>query len=42
VAFIVASAQDVNARRVERYLTMAWQSGASPVVVLTKADVAER
>ncbi len=39
VAFVVASAQDVNARRVERYLTMAWQSGASPVVVLTKADV---
>ena len=40
VAFLVASAQDVNARRIERYLTMAWQSGASPVVVLTKADVA--
>jgi ribosome biogenesis GTPase len=41
VAFVVASAQDVNARRIERYLTMAWQSGAAPVVVLTKADVAE-
>jgi len=40
VAFVVASAQDVNARRIERYLTMAWQSGASPVVVVTKADVA--
>jgi ribosome biogenesis GTPase len=40
VAFVVASAQDVNARRIERYLTMAWQSGASPVVLLTKADVA--
>jgi ribosome biogenesis GTPase len=40
VAFVVASAQDVNVRRIERYLTMAWQSGASPVVVLTKADVA--
>jgi ribosome biogenesis GTPase len=40
VAFVVASAQDVNVRRVERYLTMAWQSGASPVVVLTKADIA--
>jgi ribosome biogenesis GTPase len=40
VAFLVASAQDVNARRIERYLTMAWQSGASPVIVLTKADVA--
>ena len=41
VAFVVASAQDVNVRRIERYLTMAWQSGASPVVVLTKADVAD-
>ncbi len=30
VAFVVASAQDVNARRIERYLTMAWQSGALP------------
>jgi len=40
VAFVVASAQDVNARRIERYLTMAWQSGASPVVLLTKADMA--
>jgi ribosome biogenesis GTPase len=41
VAFVVASAQDVNSRRVERYLTMAWQSGASPVVVLTKADLVD-
>src|SRR2546422_10547163 len=40
VAFIVVSAQDVNARRIERYLTMAWQSGAAPVVVLTKSDIA--
>src|SRR5713226_5815605 len=41
VAFVVASAHDVNARRMERYLTMAWQSGAAPVVVLTKSDIAE-
>jgi ribosome biogenesis GTPase len=40
VAFVVASAEDVNARRIERYLTMAWQSGAAPVVVLTKSDIA--
>jgi ribosome biogenesis GTPase len=40
IAFVVVSAQDVNARRIERYLTMAWQSGALPVVVLTKADIA--
>jgi ribosome biogenesis GTPase len=41
VAFVVAAATDVNARRIERYLTIAWQSGATPVVLLTKADIAE-
>lgn len=40
VAFVVAAATDVNVRRIERYLTIAWQSGAIPVVLLTKADVA--
>ena len=39
VSFIVVSAQDVNVRRIERYLAMAWQSGAVPAVVLTKADL---
>lgn len=33
--------QDFNAKRMERYLTLAWQSGAVPVIVLTKADLAE-
>lgn len=37
---------DFNVRRMERYLTLAWDSGASPVIVLSKADlcseVAER
>jgi ribosome biogenesis GTPase len=32
---------DLNVRRLERYLTLAWQSGAIPVVVLTKADLAD-
>jgi len=41
VAFVVAAATDVNARRIERYLTIAWQSGATPVVLLTKADIAD-
>jgi len=41
VALVVAAATDVNPRRIERYLTIAWQSGAVPVVVLTKADVTE-
>jgi ribosome biogenesis GTPase len=30
---------DFNPRRLERYLTLAWDSGATPVVVLTKADL---
>lgn len=30
---------DFNLRRIERYLTMAWESQAQPVIVLTKADV---
>ncbi|WP_243110030.1 ribosome small subunit-dependent GTPase A [Clostridium sp. E02] len=32
---------DLNVRRLERYLTQAGQSGAMPVVILTKADLAE-
>lgn len=31
-----------NARRIERMLTLAWASGARPIVVLTKRDLAER
>jgi ribosome biogenesis GTPase / thiamine phosphate phosphatase len=30
---------DFNTSRIERFLTMAWESGASPVVVLNKADL---
>jgi ribosome biogenesis GTPase len=30
---------DFNLRRIERYLVLAWESGARPVVVLNKADV---
>lgn len=29
---------DFNIRRLERYLTLAWQSGGMPIVLLTKAD----
>ena len=32
---------DFNTKRLERYMTLAWQSGATPVVVLTKADLVE-
>ena len=31
---------DFNPKRLERYLTLAWQSGATPVILLTKADLA--
>jgi len=30
-----------NLNRMERYLTLAWQSGAIPVVILTKVDITE-
>jgi ribosome biogenesis GTPase len=30
---------DFNPRRIERYLVVAWESGATPVVVLNKADL---
>ena len=33
--------QDFNPHRLERYLTLAWQSRAVPAVILTKADEAE-
>ena len=38
--FLVAGLDgDFNARRLERYLITAWDSGADPVVVLTKLDI---
>lgn len=33
--------QNFNPNRLERYLTLAWESGATPVVLLTKADIAD-
>ena len=33
--------QNFNLRRLERYLTLSWQSGATPVIILTKADLAD-
>ncbi|AWE07420.1 ribosome small subunit-dependent GTPase A [Lysinibacillus sp. 2017] len=32
---------DFNVRRLERYLIAAWDSGAKPVIVLTKADLCD-
>lgn len=40
VVFIVASLNaDLNLRRLERYVAAAWESGAEPVVLLSKADL---
>jgi ribosome biogenesis GTPase / thiamine phosphate phosphatase len=39
VAFVVSSlGPDLEPRRIERYLVTIWESGASPEIVLTKAD----
>ena len=41
--FVVTSCNhDFNARRIERALTLVWDSGASPVLVLSKADLTDR
>jgi len=40
VAFVVSAlGPDLEPRRLERYLTLVWESGATPVIVLTKADL---
>lgn len=40
VFVVTAFGFDLNPRRLERYLTAAWDSGASPVIVVNKSDVA--
>jgi ribosome biogenesis GTPase len=41
VLVVDALSGEARLRRVERYLAVAWSSGATPVVVLTKADLCE-
>jgi ribosome biogenesis GTPase / thiamine phosphate phosphatase len=41
VVLVAGLDQDFNPRRLERYLTAAWDSGADPVIVLTKLDVCD-
>jgi len=41
VFLVTALDHDFNLRRLERYLALAWSSGAEPVVVLNKADLCE-
>jgi ribosome biogenesis GTPase len=42
IVFVVTSVNaEFNIRRLERYLTVAWESGAIPVVLLSKSDLAD-
>jgi ribosome biogenesis GTPase len=42
VVFLIGGLDgDFNPRRLERYLVVAWESGATPVIVLNKADLVE-
>src|SRR4051794_18965145 len=41
VLVVDALSAEARLRRVERYLAVAWSSGATPVVVLTKADLCD-
>ena len=40
--FIVSSMnKDLNIRKLERYIITAWDTGATPVIILTKSDLAD-
>jgi ribosome biogenesis GTPase len=41
VGIVAGLDREYNLRRIERYMTLAWDSGAEPVLVLNKADLAE-
>ncbi|TCP24116.1 ribosome biogenesis GTPase [Scopulibacillus darangshiensis] len=41
VFLVTALNHDFNVRRIERYLIMAWESGANPAIVLTKSDLCD-
>ena len=41
VLLVNALDQRFSLRRLERYLTLAWQSGAQPVILLTKTDLCD-
>jgi ribosome biogenesis GTPase len=41
VLLVAGLDHDFNLRRIERYVTLAWSSGAEPVIVLNKADLCE-
>lgn len=41
VLVVTAIGRDLSSRRLERYLSMAWESGAQPVIVINKTDLEE-
>jgi ribosome biogenesis GTPase / thiamine phosphate phosphatase len=41
VFVVTAAADDLNPRRLERYLAMVWDSGATPVIVVNKIDIVD-
>ncbi len=41
VFIVVGLDGDFNLRRIERYATLAWESGATPVVLLNKSDLCD-
>ena len=41
VFVVSALSGDLNLKKLERYLTIGWESGALPVVLLTKSDLSE-
>lgn len=41
VFIMVSLNQDFNINRIQRYLTISWQSGGIPIIILTKADLVE-
>lgn len=42
VVFVVTSVNaEFNVRRLERYVAVAWESGATPIVLLSKSDLAD-
>ena len=41
VFLVSAFGGDLNPRRIERYVTLAWDSGASPIILVNKADLCE-
>jgi ribosome biogenesis GTPase len=41
IFLVTAFARDLNVRRLERYLTIVWEAGAVPVIVVNKSDLTD-